>query len=241
MQPANDFSKIYQVLHKGYGPQGWWPLSGVRGSNPTKTGSVKGYHPGDFSYPRNSTQRFEICCGAVLTQNTSWPQVEKALMGLKKSKLLGVKAITGADVDKLKPLIKPAGYYNQKAGYLKNLAEFFASLGGRVPTRSEVLAVRGVGNETADSIMLYAFRIPEFVVDAYTKRIFSRLGLIDETDRYDSVKSLFENALERDVEIYQEYHALIVEHAKRHCKTKPECDGCVLNDMCRHSDRFKYP
>ncbi len=224
--------KIYSELYTAYGPQGWWPLIGLDGSNPTKTGSVEGYHPGDYSYPRDDSERFEICCGAVLTQNTSWPQVEKALKALEKAKLLSAKNITAADIENIKPLIKPAGYFNQKSAYLQSFAEFFLSLDSRVPTRSEVLAVRGVGNETADSIMLYAFGIPEFVVDAYTKRIFSRLGIVAEKDSYDYVKKMFEDVLEKDVAVYQEYHALIVEHAKRHCRSKPDCEKCPIKNMC---------
>ncbi|MBW2971838.1 endonuclease III domain-containing protein [Candidatus Woesearchaeota archaeon] len=230
----NKFQKIYSILYDNYGPQGWWPLVGHRGTNPTKTGSVKGYHPGDYSYPRNSAQRFEICAGAVLTQNTSWPQVEKALTALKQKKMLSAKAISSADADSIKPLIRPAGYFNQKSAYLKNFTEFFLALGSRVPGRSDVLAVKGVGKETADSIMLYAFSQPEFVVDAYTKRIFSRMGLVSPGAGYDEIKSLFQSNLEQDAKMFQEYHALIVEHAKRHCRTKPECDGCPVSRLCGH-------
>jgi len=209
-------------------------LLGLKGGvNPTKTGSVNGYHPGDYSYPRNSAERFEICCGAVLTQNTSWPQVEKALLALKDEGLLSSTAMHYSDVEKIKPRIKPAGYFNQKAQYLKELTSFFINLRG-VPRRDDVLGIKGVGDETADSIMLYAFGQASFVVDAYTHRIFTRMGLVEKDAKYLEIKKMFEDALATDVELYQEYHALIVEHAKRHCKTKPECEGCVLKEICKY-------
>ncbi|NQU98182.1 endonuclease III domain-containing protein [Candidatus Woesearchaeota archaeon] len=181
----------YSSLIKEYGPQGWWPIKGK-------------YHKKDYSYPRNERERYEIIVGAILTQNTSWKQVEKALENLgdiTPRKILSMKD--------LKEKIKPAGYFNQKAGYLKNITEFFIALKGRTPTRKELLAVKGVGPETADSILLYAYNQPEFVVDAYTKRIFK----LNKT--YHEIKELFEKNLPKNVKLYQEYHALIVEHAKR--------------------------
>jgi endonuclease-3 related protein len=208
----------YQKLLNNYGPQGWWPLLDLHdkaGVNPTKTGSVKGYHPGDYSYPKNEKQRFEIMVGAVLTQNTAWPNVEKALVGLKKAKLLDPKRLIKKDKEIIKELIKPAGYFNQKCFYLLNISRFFVDNQGKTPTRKALLEVKGIGNETADSILLYAYNQPEFVVDAYTKRIFSDMiiGL-----GYMEIKELFEKNIPSDnntVQIYQEYHALIVEHAKR--------------------------
>jgi len=211
----NSIKKLYEKLLKLYDPQGWWPLLECKGTNPTKTGSIKGYHPNDYSYPRNKKQIFEICIGAILTQNTSWPQVEKALLNLRKLKALTPMKIKKLNLEKLKQAIKPAGYFNQKAKKLKIFAEFYINLKGKTPTREELLNVWGIGPETADSILLYAFKVPTFVVDAYTKRIFAKLGLIEKNEQYEKVKKMFEENLPKDFKLYQEYHALIVEHAKR--------------------------
>lgn len=244
--PRNPFiKKIYDYLLDAYGPQGWWPLTELHsngGSNPTKTGSVQGYHPGDYTYPRNHTQQFEIICGALLTQNTSWPQVETALLKLKQLKALSPEGILGLAPETLKEAIKPAGYYNQKAGRLKVLAEWFSDLQERrpersleiiqrIPTREELLSLKGVGPETADSILLYAFKQPSFVVDAYTRRIMEKLGFIDEKAKYDEIKALFEENLPEDPVLYQEYHALLVEHAKRHYKKKGAYGECPLLEI----------
>lgn len=232
--------KIYGCLLEAYGPQGWWPLTELHangGFNPTKTGSVQGYHPGDYSYPKTGNQQFEIICGAMLTQNTSWPQVETALLNLKGLNALSPEGILTLDPETLKEAIKPAGYYNQKAGRLKTLAEWFSDLRGKnpdkTPTREELLSLKGVGPETADSILLYAFKQPSFVVDAYTRRITANLGLIDENAKYNEIKALFEENLPRDVPVYQEYHALLVEHAKRHYKKKGVYGSCPLLELVR--------
>jgi len=217
----NKIYQIYNMLLKLYGPQGWWPLLECKGINLTKTGAVKGYHPNDYSYPKNNIQRFEICIGAILTQNTSWLQVEKTLLNLKKLKALTPIAIKKLNLEKLKQAIKPAGYFNQKAKKLKLFAEFYINLKEKTPTREELLNVWGIGPETADSILLYAFKVPTFVVDAYTKRVFANLGFIDKEAKYNGIKKLFEDNLPKNLKIYQEYHALIVEHAKRHYSKKP--------------------
>jgi len=217
----NLLKRIYSILLKEYGFQGWWPLLSCKGTNPTKTGSIKGYHPKDYSYPRNNKQRFEICIGAILTQNTSWPQVEKALINLKKIDAISPKKIKEIEIKELCNAIKPAGYFNQKAKKLKTLAEFYISLKSKTPARDGLLNVWGIGPETADSILLYAFNVSEFVVDAYTKKVFSKLGFIKKHASYEEIKKLFENNLEKDFKLYQEYHALIVEHAKRHYSKKP--------------------
>lgn len=229
-----NLKKIYDKLLKSYGPQGWWPLLEVKGNNPTKTGSVNGYHPGDYSYPRNDSERFEICLGAILTQNTAWPNVERALINLKKLNAINPKKILTIPEEKLKKAIKPAGYFNQKAKKLKIFSESYISLNGRTPTREELLHLWGVGPETADSILLYAYHQPIFVVDAYTRRIFSRLGLIKEKASYDEIQALFHKELKKNYELYNEFHALIVEHAKRHCTNKKECEGCEINSNCNH-------
>ena len=220
--------QIYQELLKMYGPQGWWPLINHKGHNPTKTGSINGYHPGDYSFPKNRLQIFEICLGAILTQNTAWPNVEKALINLDQLNAISPKQILNLDDEKLKQAIKPAGYFNQKAKKLRAFAEFFINLAGKTPSREELLNIWGVGPETADSMLLYAYQTPSFVVDAYTRRIFANLGFINEKAAYDEVKNLFEDNLKSDVRIFQEYHALIVEHAKRYYSKKDSYSLCSL-------------
>ncbi len=223
--------KIYNFLLNSYGPQGWWPLIELQdsgGTNPTKTGSVQGYHPGDYTYPHTDSQQFEIICGTLLTQNTSWQQVERALINLKLLDSLSPWAILSLDPETLKEAIKPAGYYNQKAIRLKILAKWYLELRGRTPEREELLSLKGVGPETADSILLYAFKQPSFVVDAYTRRIVSNLGLKGEKAKYSEIKSFFEDNLPKDSVIYQEYHALLVEHAKRYYQKKISYSLCPL-------------
>ncbi len=228
--------KLYETFFRAYGAQGWWPLLGVKGTNPTKTGSVKGYHPGDYSFPRTDAQRFEICVGAILTQNTAWPNVEKALQNLKKIGAINPKKILELEQAQLAGGIKPAGYFNQKAKKLKIFSKFYLGLGGRTPPREELLCVWGVGPETADSILLYAYKVPTFVVDAYTKRIASRLGLVGEKAGYGEVKAFFEKRVKPDLKDYQEFHALLVEHAKRHCSSRnPLCEECLAEKECKHA------
>ena len=214
-------NEIFEKLLDTYSYQGWWPITDYDGENPTKTGSTQGYHPGDYSFPRNLPERFEIIIGAVLTQNTSWPQVEKSISNLKELTDLTPYEILNLNEDDFKLAIKPSGYFNQKYNYLRNVSQFFISLDGQTPERKNLLSVKGIGPETADSILLYAYGEKEFVVDAYTRRIFSYLGLIDEKDSYNKIKKLFEDNFEGGVNDYQEYHALIVEHAKNHYLKKP--------------------
>lgn len=214
-------TNVYHKLLELYGPQGWWPLLDWKGENPTKTGSLKGYHPGNYSLPENSQQRFEIVLGAILTQNTAWTSAEKALGNLKRLGVVDPHLLLQLDSEVLKAAVRPAGFFNQKTVYLQKISRFFIKLDGEVPTRKELLKVKGVGNETADSILLYAYHQPQFVVDAYTKRIFSHLGIIEQNTSYMEVKNLFEKCLPRYVPLYQEYHALIVEHAKRYYQKRP--------------------
>ncbi|MBF0442518.1 MAG: endonuclease III domain-containing protein [Oligoflexales bacterium] len=209
-----DLLEYYKSLYGKYGPQGWWPLQDVDGVNPTKTGSLRGYHPGDYSYPKTQNERFEICVGAILTQNTNWVNVEKALFNLKSQRLMEPSKIVDSDMDTLAGIIMPSGYYNQKAKKLKVLSSFYLELKGRTPRREELLSLWGVGPETADSILLYGYGTATFVVDAYTRRIFSSHNLFSMKASYDEIKSIFEKNLPNDVELYQEFHALIVEHAK---------------------------
>jgi endonuclease-3 related protein len=212
MQKKNKIQKLYSRLLKNYGPQGWWPIGGL-------------YHKGDYSYPKTENEKFEICAGAVLTQNTSWTNVEKALYNLQKEQVLTPDAVISSLDETLKKLIRPAGYYNQKTVYLKALSEFFKTLDGGIPSREQLLACRGIGNETADSMLLYAFNQPQFVVDTYTRRILSHFDLCTPDEKYMNIKTLFEESLPADVVVYQEYHALLVEFAKRHFQKRPYCSN----------------
>ncbi len=222
---------IYKKLYDLYGPQGWWPLMSHDGTNPTKTGSVKGYHPENYELPQSEDEIYEIMLGAILTQNTAWTSAEQALLNLKKLDVIFPQKLLKIDDDILKEAIRCAGFLNQKAVYLKEITKFFISLNGKIPERKELLAVKGVGNETVDSILLYAFKKPEFVIDAYTKRIFSHLGIVKDNANYMDIKKLFESSLPRDTTVYQEYHALIVEHAKHYYKKKPYGVGDPLKDL----------
>ncbi|NYB52317.1 MAG: endonuclease III domain-containing protein [Methanobacteriaceae archaeon] len=220
--------EIYQKLYKLYGPQGWWPLMDLECENLNKTGATHGYHPLNYRLPETEDQKYEIILGAILTQNTAWTSAEKALWNLKELNAINPHHLLALDDNDLKEAVRPAGFLNQKSAYLINITHFFLSLEGRTPTRWEILKVKGVGNETADSILLYAYKQPEFVVDAYTKRIFSHLGLVDDKISYMDLKKLFEDNLPQDVPVYQEYHALLVEHAKRYYQKKPYRDNLKL-------------
>lgn len=203
--------KIYQTLYNAFGPQHWWP-----GETP-----------------------FEIAVGAILTQNTNWGNVEKAINNLKKSKSLSAKAIYKMPVDRLAILIKPAGYYNIKAKRLKSFINFLMSnyLGSMSKMKKEDLdnlreklsSINGIGPETADSILLYALDKPVFVIDAYTKRILSRHKIMDNNKSYDEYQKLFHSSLKKDLKLFNEYHALFVKVGKTFCKLKkPLCSKCAL-------------
>jgi endonuclease-3 related protein len=181
-----------------------------------------------------------VLVGAVLTQNTSWRNVEKALANLKREGLMEPVALYAAPKERLAELIRPAGYYNVKAARLRNLLkavveEYGGSLerffeGSVTDLRERLLAISGVGRETADSIVLYAAGKPAFVVDTYTSRVLYRHGLIFEDATYEDVKAVFEDGLEEDAALFNEYHALIVEVAKAYCrKAAPRCGECPLN------------
>ena len=221
------FKKIYDALHREFGPQGWWPVNGA-------------YNKNDFDIPRNKKEEFEIILGAILTQNTSWKNVEKALANLREANICSPEKILQSNKNKLANLIRPSGYYNQKAERLKIVSKFFLSNKNleALPTpelREKLLSVKGIGPETADSIILYAFKKPIFVIDAYTKRIFSRLGLCSKDADYHSVQELFHANLKKDVPVYNEYHALLVELAKKHCAKIPVCSSCPIDKFCRKS------
>lgn len=221
----NKLDSFYKKLLKKYGPQGWWPLF-----NP-KTGRFE-YHKNDYSLPKTDAQRFEIIVGAILAQNTSWKNVQKALMGLKEKDMLNSEAIKKTDEKILASIIKSSGYHNQKAKKLKKFIEFLDSK--KSVSRQNLLNVWGVGKETVDSILLYAFNQPIFVVDAYTRRIMSRIYKKDFD--YDTLQELFMKNLKQDQSIFKEYHALLVEHAKRVCKKESNCQECSLKRDCKSCD-----
>ena len=206
---------LAEQLYLAYGPQGWWPLLGHQGSNPTFTGRLTGYHPADYSYPRTDAQRFEICCGAILTQNTAWPNVEKALQALADQGLLAPREILAVDEERLQQTIRPSGYFRAKARKLRAFCEFYLRLAGRSPSREQLLQVWGVGPETADSMLLYAYAQTEMVVDAYTLRVLRHHAYQRSQPSYAAAKTYCERKLPRSLAGYQEFHALMVEHAKR--------------------------
>ncbi|MDR2581765.1 MAG: hypothetical protein LBC85_12350 [Fibromonadaceae bacterium] len=210
--------QLYKKLFKLYGPQGWWPVRSEC--------KEKGYHPNEFGIPKTRKGKFEVCMGAILTQNTSWLQVEKALSNLFAAKIDTPEKILKTDSEIIATLITPAGYRNQKTAYLKNIAEWFTSAFQFPKTyrclnseleimRSNLLKTKGVGRETADSILLYAFHLPTFVIDTYTKRTLAVFGLFDEKTDYETLRKWFMDGLKPSVEVFQEYHALFVEHGKR--------------------------
>jgi len=178
--------------------------------------------------------------GAILTQNTAWSNVEKAIANLKQAGCLKAKAIINTPHDELAKLLRPSGYFNIKTKRLKAFCEWLLAQGGekavaRFETgemREALLSVYGVGPETADDIILYAFERPVFVIDAYTRRLFSRLGIVSGEENYEALRQLFESTLKADTALYNEYHALIVMHGKDICRVKPRCDECVLAKKC---------
>ncbi len=222
----NKIYEIYQILYKTYGAQGWWPFI-----------NINGYHILDYTFPKNQDEVFEVCLGSILTQNTTFTSVVKSLNNLNDINCLNSKAIELLDIDILKEAIRPSGYFNQKARYILEFIKFYNSLNGKVPSREELLKVIGIGEETADSILLYGYNQPQFKVDAYTKRMLVELNLIDEKAKYKDIKALIENSLkdiikdEKDlVIVFQEFHALIVNHAKDFYSKKPYGVGCFLKE-----------
>jgi len=205
-----DFPSVYSLYKKllrSYGPQGWWPI--------IKRGRIV-YHPKNYECPRNEKERFQIIIGALLAQNTSWKNAEKALLSLHGAGLLSFSKLRNASEKEIARLIRSSGYYNQKAKRIKNFLEFYPAL-RRIASpekmRESLLSLNGIGPETADSILLYAFKQPFFVVDAYTRRFCAAHGLC-HCDDYEQCRSFFERNLPRDFRIYNEYHALIVQWGK---------------------------
>jgi len=210
--------ELYKILFSSFGEQHWWPASSGR------------------------NKEFEICVGAILTQNTSWSNVEKAIHNLKKEKLLFLEALSKAEKKKIAELIKPALYFNQKAEYLQNfcrhieknysgnLKEFFEKPSQEL--RKELLSIKGIGFETADSICLYAAQKPIFVIDAYTKRIISR-AMGEKEKSYSELQEFFQKELPKNKQLYNEFHALLVCLGKNSCKKKnPLCSNCPINQKC---------
>ncbi|GAW68818.1 endonuclease [Geoanaerobacter pelophilus] len=212
-QTQTALMELFETLLSRYGALNWWPAD----------------------------TPFEVCVGAILTQNTNWGNVEKAIVNLKREGLLSVQALREIDEERLAGLIRPSGFFNVKSARLKEFVVWILQRHGSLEAmfggdwrllREELCAVRGIGPETCDSILLYAGEKPSFVVDAYTRRLFSRLGLVRETDDYHRVRALFMDHLPAEVPLFNEYHALIVEQCKRHCRKKPSCEGCPLSHLC---------
>lgn len=211
---TNNYSEAYRLLYDHFGSQNWWP-----GDTP-----------------------FEIMVGAILTQNTNWSNVEKAINNLKSVNLLSYKSVARLTVDEIAQFIRPAGYYNLKAKRLRNLLDMIEkSYGGNLDSflsdelesaRRNLLQVKGVGQETADAILLYACGHPVFVVDMYTHRVFSRHNMLEEETDYAAIQSTFIQNLPVDRQLYNEFHALIVRVATTFCKkTKPLCGKCPLQGL----------
>ncbi|MDP2729225.1 MAG: endonuclease [Dehalococcoidales bacterium] len=212
-----ELQKIYRRLLNTYGPQHWWPAE----------------------------EPFEVMVGAILTQSVAWRNVEKAIANLKNAGVLSPQALRQLSLSELAGLIRPCIYYNVKAGKLKSLANWlsedyqdnldklFATDTERL--RGELLSVRGIGEETADSIILYAANKPVFVIDAYTRRIITHLGLMPDGNSYAACQSFFMANLPADAALFNEYHALLVCLGKNVCRKQPLCQRCCLKDICRFS------
>jgi len=214
MMPRN-IPEIFELLAARFGPLQWWPAESP----------------------------YEVVTGAILTQNTAWTNVEKAIVNLKAAGALVPATMRDLSLAELEQLIRPAGFFRQKAARLHHVTTVLVDdYGGRVEdlcagpldaARARLLALPGVGPETADSILLYAAHRPSFVVDAYTRRIFTRLGLLDGTERYEAIRTLFMSELPQEAPLFNEYHALVVILAKSHCrKRRPECPTCPLVAIC---------
>lgn len=213
MSKTRTLLQIYEKMFNVLGPQRWWP-----GETP-----------------------FEVAVGAILTQNTNWSNVEKAIKNLKKAGNLDPAGIHKLNISELAELIRPSGFFNVKAKRVKAFISWlFSAYDGKLSKmftkdleiiREELLGIKGIGPETADSILLYAGNFPTFVVDAYTHRIFSRHAFIPEESSYDEIKAFFEENLPKDVKLFNEYHALLVNVGKMFCKPKRLCEQCPLKDF----------
>lgn len=224
-------------LSEAYGQRGWWPLPS-RAGEPGR--DEEGYLVGP-SRPAGVAEaaaRFEIAVAAVLAQNTAWHGAAAACRNLWLAGYLSPEAMAASSPERLAGLVVPAGTFRIKAGYLKALSAEWPSIeSSGAPARERLLSVRGIGYETADCVLLYCFGMPVFVADAYARRILSRLGLASSGDGYERVRRVAEASLPLQADYLCEAHALLVEHAKRHCRARPACDGCPLSSFCVYYDK----
>ncbi len=218
MEANTNLLTIYEVLLSKYNNQNWWPAD----------------------------TPFEVIIGAILTQNVSWINVEKAIKNLKDEDILEPEKLHKKEVDEIAPLIRSSRFYNEKAKKIKNFMNFFfdeyngnlsnMSREDLVILRQKLLGIKGIGEETVDSILLYACNKPIFVVDAYTKRIFSRYGFAKDTASYQDIQKFFMENLPQDTELYNDFHAQIVHLGKNICKTLPQCNICPVREI---NDKIK--
>ena len=211
---SNRLLRIYRRLRRARGHAGWWP-----GETP-----------------------FEVCVGAILTQNTAWSNVEKALARLRRRDRLSFARLRALRPSRIAPLIRASGTFNVKARRLAAFLRFLEReysgeverMSAQPPAelRGKLLGVTGIGRETADSIVLYAAGLPLFVVDAYTRRIFARLGLIRGDESYDELQAFFMKRLPAERDLYNDFHAQIVLLGKDHCRSRPRCASCPIEDLC---------
>ncbi len=218
--PTHILDDVYCRLFAEYGPQHWWPAE----------------------------TPFEVMVGAILTQSTSWANVEKAIGNLKATGLLSPAAIRDLGIDELASLIRPSGYYSAKARKLKALVTWLGEHGDDLSKafsqdtaalRQELLSIYGVGEETADSIILYAAGRPVFVIDAYTRRIVDRIGITPPERTYRGYQDMFVSRLPPDAAMFNEYHALLVQHGKSVCRRQPRCQACCLLELCKAGLRLQ--
>lgn len=235
---------LYDQLLATYGHQGWWPILKLsnNGVNPTERGTFTGYHPENYEIPNTNQTSFEIMLGAILTQNTSWVNAEKALANLATHIILSPSEILDIPINELAQIIRPSGYYNQKSERLHIFSEFI--LKNRITRlkklnieeiRKKLLQIKGIGPETADSIILYALKKPSFVIDAYTRRFFIRFGISDNDWKYEDYRGKIQKVIPpipKNLPCYNEYHALIIQHCVHTCKKTPICEKCFLNETC---------
>lgn len=208
-------NKIYELLAKQYKNDNWWKADSVD----------------------------EVIIGAILTQNTNWKNVEKAIAVLKEKGLCSLAGITKTKEEDLAEYIKASGFFKVKAKRLKAVADSLYMINldkyDNEELRAFLLSIHGIGNETADTIMLYGYNLPSFVIDAYTMRIYSRIGIINKKDKYNQVRQLFMDNISKDIELYKKYHALIVTNAKEACKVKPLCTKCPLKALCKFGSDYE--
>lgn len=233
-------SDALEHLLAAYGPQGWWPLPSRAGTEGRDSDGYLAGHsePVTGRGTELDAARFEIAVGAVLAQNTAWTGASKAMRALKNANLLSPEALAGAGRATLGEVIRPAGTYRLKAGYLQSLASVWPEFSTVVPSRVRLLSLPGIGFETADCLLLYCFGVPVFIADAYARRIVLRTGIVAQKPRahgYETLRRFAGSELPVDASYLAEAHALIVEHAKRHCSAKPVCRGCPLAAKCAYA------